>query len=255
MEDDLCLLILTYIAIKHRRRKQKRLQHRKWWVHPILQKRAKEGVWTTAINEFRTLYPEKHRRCFRLSCTSFDLILSKIRNDIEKQDTQLRKSILAEQRLAVTLMFLSTGDSINTLSLLFRIGVSTIRCIIYETCSPIWMNLKAEYMKTPSTQEEWSKIAEGFLEHWNFPNCLGAIDGKHCCIQAPPNSGSEYFNYKKYFSIVLLATCDSQYRFTYIDLGTSGRWSDGGTFDHSSLNAALTNGDLNIPPDRCLPGY
>lgn len=43
-------------------------------------------------------------------------------------------------------------------------------------------------------EEEWRDICTGFLDSWNFPHCVGAFDGKHVQIQAPPNSGSLFFN-------------------------------------------------------------
>ena len=64
----------------------------------------------------------------------------------------------------------------------------------------------------------WLDIAIKFHNKWNFPHCLGAIDGKHI-IQAPPRSGSTFFNYKKSFSIVLLAVCNDNYEFTLPDIG------------------------------------
>jgi len=249
---------LMLMGMRHIRNKRKRLTKgngkRRWWVHPILRQRSTEGAWCSLFEKFRSLYPDKHRQCLRVNKAMFDHILALIQQDITKQDTRLRQAIPANQRLAVTLLYLSTGDSFRSIALLFRIGESTAQEIVYETCKALWARLQPIYLKTPSTKEEWLEISHGFNQAWNFPNCLGAIDGKHCTIQAPPNSGSEYFNYKKSFSLVLMALCDSQYRFTYVDTGMAGRWSDGGTFDNCSLNHALSEGMLNMPDPTCLPG-
>lgn len=59
-----------------------------------------------------------------------------------------------------------------------------------------------------------------------------------------------YFNYKKEFSIVLLALVDADYKFISIDVGAYGRNCDGGAFKASSLEQALANGTLNIPPQN-----
>ena len=46
-----------------------------------------------------------------------------------------------------------------------------------------------------------------------------AIDGKHVRIQALPHSGSQYYNYKGYYSIIMLAVVDANYKFMYVDVG------------------------------------
>ena len=107
-------------------------------------------------------------------------------------------------------------------------------------------------MPKPTT-EQWKKIAEEFRNISNFPNCIGALDGKHVVIQAPANSGSQFFNYKKTFSIVLLALVDAHYRFIAVDIGGYGKNSDGGLFANSKLGKTLEENKLNVPKDKPLP--
>ena len=75
-------------------------------------------------------------------------------------------------------------------------------------------------------EDKWKQIEFGFRTSWNFPNCVGAIDGKYIALQAPPNSGSLYFNYKNHFSVVLMALVDHAYKFIYVDMGNYGSNSD-----------------------------
>uniref|UniRef100_A0AAG5D0Z1 DDE Tnp4 domain-containing protein n=1 Tax=Anopheles atroparvus TaxID=41427 RepID=A0AAG5D0Z1_ANOAO len=88
------------------------------------------------------------------------------------------------------------------------------------------------FQQVPSTREEWLRVSDNFEAKWNFPHAIGAIDGKHVRIQAPKNSGSHYFNYKIFFSIVLMAIVDADYNFLYADVGCQGRMSDGGLWMH-----------------------
>lgn len=111
----------------------------------------------------------------------------------------------------------------------------------------------SEVMPEP-TEERWKQIANDFWTNQNFPNCIGALDGKHVTIQAPPNTGSNFFNYKKTFSVVLLALVDAQYNFIVVDVGAYGKNSDGGILAHPKLEKSLENGSLNIPKDEFLPG-
>ena len=73
-------------------------------------------------------------------------------------------------------------------------------------------------LQIPKTEAEWKVIANGFNDQWNLPNCLGAVDGKHVSIKKPPHTGS-YNNYKKFFSIILMAVVNSNYEFIMADSG------------------------------------
>ncbi|XP_028418701.1 uncharacterized protein LOC114544198 [Dendronephthya gigantea] len=89
---------------------------------------------------------------------------------------------------------------------------------------------------------------------WNYPCCLGAIDGKHIAIQQPADTGSEFFNYKHLFSVILFAMVDANYKFIYIDVGTAGRAGDAGVFADSALNKALRTNSLDLPDAVALQG-
>lgn len=90
------------------------------------------------------------------------------------------------------------------------------------------------FLPNPTTIDYKVKANE-FYTKWNFPNCILAIDGKHVRIRCPNNSGSLYFNYKDYFSIVLLAMVDANYKFIAIDVGSFGREGDSGIFLKSKM--------------------
>jgi len=73
-------------------------------------------------------------------------------------------------------------------------------------------------------------------------------------LQAPIGSGSDYFNYKSTFSIVLMAIVDADYNFLYANIGCQGRISDGGVFRNTSFFKKLEENDLRLPPEKNLNG-
>ena len=90
-------------------------------------------------------------------------------------------------------------------------------------------------------------MASDFEKKWQFPHCLGAIDGKHVRVVPPKDSGSYYFNYKKTHSIVLMAIANAHCEFILCDVGTNGRISDGGVLSNTLFYNKLINNQLNIP--------
>jgi len=99
--------------------------------------------------------------------------------------------------------FLASGNTLPHLCEYWKIGKSTGYTVIEETCEVIWETVKSTHLALPN-EEQWKSIANKFAERWNFPHCLGALDGKHIRMQCPPRSGSTFFNYKQYYSIVLI---------------------------------------------------
>ena len=95
--------------------------------------------------------------------------------------------------------------------------------ILNEGPEKIWDALSPVAVKVPSSCEEWKRLSDDFWNLWGFPVCLGAIDGKNCAVQCPPNSGSAFYNYKGTCSIVLVAVAYASYMSTFVDIGDFGR--------------------------------
>lgn len=102
------------------------------------------------------------------------------------------------------------------------------------------------------TKEKWYEISSIFQKNSKFPHCLGALDGKHIRLIQPEHSGSMYYNYKNYFSLVLMALADANYCFVWVDIGAHGKNSDSGIFKNSSLYKKLTERSLDLPEPKAM---
>ncbi|KAL2085756.1 hypothetical protein ACEWY4_019076 [Coilia grayii] len=203
-------------AVLHLRRNPCR--RRRYWVHPIRRSRERYGEFHRLVKELR------------------------LDNELFQQYFRMPREL-----------YLATGDSFCTIAFSYRVGLSTVCMVVKEVSAAIWEELQPEFMPAPS-MDDWLTIAEGFRHRWNFPNCVGSVDGKHVVLQAPANSGSQFFNYKGTFSIVLLAVVDAQYLFRVVDVGGYGRTSDGGILWNSVFGEGLRDGTLDLPQDAVIPG-
>ena len=186
-------------------------------------------------------------KSFRMTPTRFEQLLSWIAPHIYKS-SKIRDVTNPSERLCITLRNLASGDAQTTIASSYHVSPPVVSRIVRETCYAIWTELRNHgYLIVPSNEESWKSIASEFETKWNFPHCLGAIDGKHVIMQAPPRSGSDYFNYKRSHSIVLMAVCDAKYEFTLVEIGDAGRQSDGGVYKNSHLGYAIDTNSINRP--------
>ena len=105
-------------------------------------------------------------------------------------------------------------------------------------------------MTCPTDPEDWKKIEERFETRWNVPHTLGAPDWKHIALEKPKKR--EFYKYNDSFSHVLLALVDTDYRFLWEGVGSSGSSSDVQKFNHSKLRKNIEDGTLELPPLEAL---
>lgn len=245
--------MVTMMLLLRRRKKaldQKRKRQRRFWVHPLISQRLSIGHFSILFRDLRN-DPEKFFSYTRMSVDTFDALLEVLRPRLMRMTTNMRKSITPEERLIVTLRYLATGESFASLRVLFLMGTTTIGKILKETCQAIWEELQSSMMPEP-TQQQWLENANLFWQLSQFPNCIGALDGKQIRILMPPMSESRTYNYKRHSSIVLSAIADSSYNFVAIDV--FGSSTDTKSFRSSPMGRKLSEGKFNIPPRQPLPG-
>lgn len=171
--------------------------------------------------------------------------------------------------------YLASGQSQEDIAFLFRMSDSVVSNIVLETTAAIFFVLEEEVFE-PLSADLWRRKAAEFEAMWQFPMCIGAIDGKHVfcqvcnasvsrislwtsCIatvitlllwhfQKFPGRGSDHINYKHGHSVVLFAVADAKYKFIMVDVGAKGRESDGGVFNRLKFGELFHSRRLLIPP-------
>ncbi|XP_011202945.2 uncharacterized protein LOC105225956 [Bactrocera dorsalis] len=219
-------------------------------VSPVNSNQA-EAFFETDVKQPKE-YDEHFFKATPLNGTSFSLLLSRLRKRMMRWPRN-RKAVAPEQRLAITLMFLTEGCHFRVISQAYNLGLTTIRKLIYETLDAIWEELHYDYLSPPNVSE-LKDIAEKFYVKTGMPNCMGAINAKHIHITRPKDGGSVYYNFRKSFSIAVVAICDADYVFRHVDVGAEGSRSDGGILARSAFGRKLLDGTLEVPQDTNLPG-
>ncbi|XP_066949365.1 uncharacterized protein [Macrobrachium rosenbergii] len=199
------------------------------------------------MEELVSKNPELYRNFTRTDGDIFSEIVECVTPYIQKQRTFWREPLTPGLRVAITLRFLATGDSYKSLQYAFPVAHNTISYIVPET----WRAIVAVYVD--EELQVLQQVAHRFEERWNFPHVLGAIDGKHIRLRNPPLGGTYYYNYKKFFPMILLAIVDASYKFLYMDVGAIGSESDGGVFAQTRVCEMLAKQEANLPQPEALP--
>ena len=73
------------------------------------------------------------------------------------------------------------------------------------------------------------------------------MDSKHVALKLPLDNGYLYFNYREYFSIILMVTCNGRYVLKHIDIGSYGSNNGSGTFRNSKMREQFFKNKEHLP--------
>ncbi|XP_062584031.1 putative nuclease HARBI1 [Saccostrea cucullata] len=239
-------------ALLLRRLQRQRRHRRRWWVKPWIERRMLFGQYETLMREIERECQGDFLNYMRMPPVMFYELLQRITPRIQKSECY-RRPLEPGLKLAITIRYIVTGNSYKNLQYSFRVAHNTISMFIPEVCQAIIDAYEDEVFGFPTNPDEWREVAQKYGERWNFHHTCGALDGKHVAIRNKRRSGTLYYNYKGFFSIILLALVDADYKFIWADVGTQGSSSDAQIFNHGPLRNGLENDTLGLPDPEPLP--
>lgn len=102
--------------------------------------------------------------------------------------------ILSTFNKFIVLRYFASGSIQRHIASVYLISKQHFGTILNDVCTAICTALKNEVAEL--SKKSLLEISNEFNAKWNFPNCLGAIDGKHVALKCPVNAGSLFYNYK-----------------------------------------------------------
>lgn len=197
---------------------------------------------------------EEFRQNFRVRRSTFQLLADELKPFIQKEDTNMRKCVTVNMRLAVTLWRLGTNIEFRSIGHLFGIGKSTCVRIVREVTEAIVKHLLPKYIQIPSGNR-LLKVISGFERRSGFPQVGGIVDGTHVSILAPKSNHTDYYSRHHCHTIILQAIVDDDYKFTNVCIGWPGKAHDARIFKNSKAFIKGEKNELFENVNRTISGF
>ena len=81
---------------------------------------------------------------------------------------------------------------------------------------------------------------------WQFPTAIGGVDGCHIPLKCPHGGNEarkEYYNFKKFYSLVMMGIVGADYRFLWASAGLPGSVNGVCSFQACKLYQDINNGE------------
>ena len=190
---------------------------------------------------------------FRVTRPTFETICDLLRADLQRQHTRMREPVSVEKRVAVSLWRFAIGNSFKTCGLQFGLGKSTAKtvCCGFENAL---ISRKDQFIYFPLTRRDIEGQMNEFIDEYGIPQTVGAIDGCHIEINAPPQNKEDYYNRKQHCSVILQAIVDCSLKFLHVSVGYPGSIHDARVLRLSGLFDLGNNQQILESPSRVING-
>ncbi|XP_016925924.1 uncharacterized protein [Drosophila suzukii] len=149
-----------------------------------------------------------------------------------------KKSFSAEERLAITLKYLATGEVHSCRNYCFRASKFVINEMIANICLGFYEHLKDQYVTLPKTDDQWRIAAEEMERKHNLPHCVGNLFMRSIQLQGSgsgsgsnsgaASSGSAAGDDRKRATVIFTGIVDADNNFQYakVERAASSRPND-----------------------------
>ena len=126
---------------------------------------------------------------------------------------------------------------------------SSVCKIVIEVCNAIIENLWTDAVDKhfPKSVDYFCNKLQEMECEWHYKYVFAALDGLHCSIKCPAGgeeSMKEYYNFKNFYSVLLLALVDAYFRFLWASIGATGNTRYSIYFQSTSLWEKIAKGEL-----------
>ena len=180
----------------------------------------------------------------RMDVSTFEYLCSTLAPSLLKQDTNMRSAIPVQVKVAVAITRLATGNSMQTIADLYRIGLSTGQKAVTQFTGAMKSILLKKFIRWPSTST-METFAREFENLHGIPYVVGAVDGSHIPIVAPRFHAADYYNRKGFHSILLQGVVSSKCMFWDFDIGWAGSLHDANLWGRTAIGQFCEAGKLS----------
>lgn len=168
-----------------------------------------------------------------------------------------KKTFSAEERIAITLKYLATGEVNSCRNYCFRASKPVIVKMIADICQKMYELLKDQYVCLPKTEDQWRAIANGMEKSFHISNCLGNIIMRQIAFYTPPNQpvrpralqldDEEDKSCSQKPPLVLSTIVDGDYNFLYVDVEKTKAQFNNEIYEKSKICKIIEDGTLAVP--------
>jgi hypothetical protein len=160
-----------------------------------------------------------------VSHANFMFLCKKLGPFLKKEQTHFRRPISVEERVAMSLARLGTGDGLRMVGEVYGVAEYTISGIVKEFCKMVRLHLQKIFIQTPN-ENRLGILAKDFERLHNIPYIIGAIDSSHILVLARVIGGEDYYYCKSFHSALLQGIVNTNCIFWDYEFGWAGSLHD-----------------------------